>query len=184
MMTKSKSKGISKAKYLLLIPVFIFLGLCSEMKTDQVYAVAKDGLIPLAKFTLNSSAVTANNNVVSVNPQQKPKKQKTDKKIYAEVDERPDFIGGSDALTNFIKENITYPVAAKEKGIQGVVYVTFVVEINGAVSEVKIIRGVDSLLDIEAIRVVKMTTKKWKPGILKGKAVRVQFNMPIKFALK
>ncbi|MCX6232007.1 MAG: M56 family metallopeptidase [Bacteroidetes bacterium] len=183
MMTKSKSKGISRAKYLLLIPVFIFISLFSALKTEQVYAVAKEKFNPGKDIALFTSITTPNAKPSAEQSQQKPKKQKADTKVYTEVDQIPEFKGGSSAMQNFIKENIVYPKAAREKGIMGTVYVTFIVEINGAVSEVKIIKGVDSLLDSEAVRVVKLMTKKWKAGMLKGKAVRVQFNLPIKFAL-
>jgi protein TonB len=82
----------------------------------------------------------------------------------------------------FLQDNIKYPIIAKESGIQGTVYVTFVVERSGAVTDVKILRGIGGGCDEEALRVVK-NMPRWEPGTQRGKPVRVQFNMPIKFTL-
>ena len=86
------------------------------------------------------------------------------------------------ARMKFLQDNIKYPIMAKESGIQGTVYVTFVVERSGAVTDVKILRGIGGGCDEEALRVVK-NMPKWEPGKQRGKPVRVQFNMPIKFTL-
>jgi TonB family protein len=94
----------------------------------------------------------------------------------------PKYPGGNKALYAFMGENIKYPQDAKEKGIQGTVYVSFVIEKDGSVSHVKILRGVSKSLDSEAMRVVK-TMPNWEPGTQRGKAVRVQYNLPIKFTL-
>jgi protein TonB len=82
----------------------------------------------------------------------------------------------------FLQDNIKYPQMARESGIQGTVYVTFVVERNGNVTDVKILRGIGGGCDEEAVRVVQ-NMPKWEPGKQRGKPVRVQFNMPIKFTL-
>ena len=79
-------------------------------------------------------------------------------------------------------ENIKYPEAAKKQGIQGTVYVSFVVEKDGTVSNVKLLKGIGGGCDEESIRIVKGMPK-WKPGIQNGKTVRVLFNMPIYFKL-
>ena len=91
-------------------------------------------------------------------------------------------ICGQQALVKYLQENIRYPAIAKEYNIQGKVYVQFVVEKSGKVSGVKIVRGVDTNLDKEAIRVVK-SFPKWKAGKQRGKAVRVYFTLPINFQL-
>jgi len=75
-----------------------------------------------------------------------------------------------------------YPKKAKEQGIQGRVYITFVVEPSGSVTNIQLLRGIGGGCDEEAIRVVKLMPK-WEPGTQRGQAVRVQFNMPIKFSL-
>lgn len=102
--------------------------------------------------------------------------------IFTVVEESPSFPGGDVARIKFLQENIVYPQMARESGIQGTVYVTFVVERNGAVTDVRVLRGIGGGCDEEAVRVIKAMPK-WNPGKQRGKPVRVQFNMPIKFTL-
>jgi len=103
--------------------------------------------------------------------------------IFTVVESMPSFPGGDKARIRFLNENIEYPTMARESGIQGRVYVTFVVERNGIVTDVKILRGIGGGCDEEAIRVVKAMPK-WIPGKQRGKPVRVQFTLPIKFTLQ
>ncbi|MCK4639149.1 MAG: energy transducer TonB [Bacteroidales bacterium] len=103
--------------------------------------------------------------------------------IFTVVESMPSFPGGDKARIRFLNENIAYPTMARESGIQGRVYVTFVVERNGIVTDVKILRGIGGGCDEEAIRVVKAMPK-WIPGKQRGKPVRVQFTLPIKFTLQ
>lgn len=105
-----------------------------------------------------------------------------EQEIFQVVETAPSFPGGDGARMKFLQENIKYPQMARESGIQGTVYVTFVVERNGSVTDVKILRGIGGGCDEEAVRVVK-NMPKWEPGKQRGKPVRVQFNMPIKFTL-
>ena len=98
------------------------------------------------------------------------------------VEEMPSFPGGQEALMKYIAKEMKYPEEAVENQIQGAVFVTFVVERDGAISEVKTLRGLGSSLDQEAIRVVKGMPK-WLPGKQNGKEVRVQYNLPIRFKL-
>jgi protein TonB len=102
--------------------------------------------------------------------------------IFMVVEESPSFPGGDEARIRFLTENIKYPQIARESSIQGTVYVTFVVEKNGNVTDVRVLRGIGGGCDEEAIRVIKAMPK-WSPGKQRGKPVRVQFNMPIKFTL-
>jgi len=90
----------------------------------------------------------------------------------------PEFPGGAPALRSFIAENITYPKIARENGIEGTVYVKFVVNIVGKVQDAQIARGVDPLLDAEAIRVVNMLPD-FKTGMQDGKPVDVWYFVPI-----
>jgi len=99
------------------------------------------------------------------------------------VEEMPNYPGGDDARIKFITDNVVYPVMAKESNIQGTVYVTFVVEADGSITDVKVLRGIGGGCDEEAVRVVKMMPK-WNAGKQSGKSVRVQFNLPIKFTLQ
>jgi periplasmic protein TonB len=102
--------------------------------------------------------------------------------IFTVVEEMPSFPGGDEARIKFLTENIKYPQMAKESGIQGTVYVTFVINEKGKVADVRVLRGIGGGCDEEAIRVVNMMPP-WNAGKQSGKAVRVQFNMPIKFTL-
>jgi protein TonB len=129
----------------------------------------------------------SNKNLITKTPQekQKVKEQKgKNEEVFTVVENQPEFIGGQTAMIEFLTKNIVYPKAEREKGIQGTVYVTFIVETDGNLSNVKVIRGVNKALDNEAVRVVKLMEKKWKAGTFKGKPVRVQFNLPIKYALE
>ena len=109
-------------------------------------------------------------------------KEVEEAEIFTVVEESPGFPGGDEARIKFLQENIKYPTMARESGIQGTVYVTFVVERGGNVTDVKILRGIGGGCDEEAIRVIKAMPK-WNAGKQRGKPVRVQFNMPIKFTL-
>jgi TonB family protein len=98
------------------------------------------------------------------------------------VETMPQFPGGEIALYRFLAENIRYPDEAKRKGIQGRVFVTFIVEVDGSVKEARVLLGIGGGCDEEAVRVVR-SMPKWKPGEIKGKPVRVQYNLPIKFTI-
>lgn len=103
--------------------------------------------------------------------------------IFFIVEEMPEYPGGEQELRNYISNTIKYPVIAQENGIQGKVYVMFVVTKDGSIANCKIARGVDSSLDNEALRVVN-SLPKWKPGKQRGQAVNVSFTVPINFALQ
>jgi len=102
--------------------------------------------------------------------------------IFRVVEEDPAFPGGEAARIRFLNENIRYPRSAQEIGVEGRVLVGFVVESDGSISNIKILRSAAPILDEEAIRVAKLMPK-WKPGKQRGKAVRVQYQMPITFTL-
>jgi protein TonB len=103
--------------------------------------------------------------------------------IFTVVEEQPGYPGGEEARIGFLQQNIKYPEEAKELGIQGKVFVTFVVEVDGAITDVRVLRGIGGGCDEEAIRVVK-SMPRWVPGKQRGVPVRVQFNLPIKFTLQ
>jgi periplasmic protein TonB len=107
----------------------------------------------------------------------------TKEEVFIIVEEMPEFPGGEGALRAFIAKSIEYPVIAQENGIQGKVYVTFVVDKDGGISDAKVVRGVDPSLDKEALRVVN-SLPKWKPGKQRGKPVRVSYTVPISFVLQ
>ncbi|MFP4664917.1 MAG: TonB family protein [Bacteroidales bacterium] len=101
---------------------------------------------------------------------------------FAVVEEKPEFPGGDTALMNFISTNAEYPDDVRENAIEGRVFVHFVIDTNGRVSNVSVARGVDPALDKEAMRVVRMMPD-WKPGKQGGKAVAVTYILPISFDL-
>ena len=102
--------------------------------------------------------------------------------VYNAVEKMPEFPGGEQAMMKFIAENVTYPEKAKEEGVMGRVFLSFVVEKDGSVNEVRVLRGIGGGCDEEAVRVIK-SMPKWKPGIQDGKAVRVNYQIPIHFKL-
>ncbi len=95
---------------------------------------------------------------------------------------QPEFPGGADALMEFLARNIKYPVYARENNIQGTVYVTYDIEPDGKVTNIKVVQGIGGGCDEEAIRVVSIMPQ-WKPGMQLNKPVRVQFTLPIRFIL-
>ena len=99
------------------------------------------------------------------------------------VEDMPAFPGGMEAMIQFLSSNIQYPADAQKQKVDGRVLVNFVVEKDGSITEVKVIKPAFPSLDAEAIRVVKAMPK-WKPGYQKGRAVRVLFTLPINFSLK
>ena len=103
-----------------------------------------------------------------------------EQEIFQIVEEMPAYPGGDQKLMEFIAKGIKYPQIARETGIQGRVFVGFVVEPDGSVSNVKVLRGIGGGCDEEAMRVVK-SMPKWKPGKQRGKAVRVSYMLPVNF---
>jgi periplasmic protein TonB len=108
--------------------------------------------------------------------------EESDEEFFTVVENMPEFPGGDAGLMKYIQKNVKYPPIAKEYNITGKVYVSFIVDKSGSVTDVKIAKGVDKSLDAEALRVVK-SLPKYKPGKQRGKAVRVMFTIPINFTL-
>ena len=109
--------------------------------------------------------------------------EQKEEEVFMVVEEMPEFPGGVTALRQYLANAVKYPVIAQENGIQGKVYVNFVVNKDGSVSNAKIARGVDPSLDAEALRVVS-TLPKWKPGKQRGAPVRVSYTVLINFQLQ
>jgi len=106
-----------------------------------------------------------------------------EQEIFKIVEEMPSFPGGEAKLMEYVAKNVKYPQIARETGIQGRVFVNFVVEPDGSVSNVSVLRGIGGGCDEEAMRVVK-NMPKWKPGKQRGKPVRVQYMLPVNFKLQ
>ena len=105
-----------------------------------------------------------------------------EQEVFTIVEEMPSYPGGDEKMYSYLGNNIKYPQIARESGIQGRVFVNFVVEPDGSVSNVKVLRGIGGGCDEEAVRVVK-SMPKWKPGKQRGKTVRVSYTLPVVFRL-
>ncbi|MDR1859587.1 MAG: energy transducer TonB [Bacteroidales bacterium] len=122
--------------------------------------------------------------IIDVKPVIKAKEEVVeDNEIFQIVEEMPEFPGGQAALIKWLGSNTKYPVIAQENGVQGTVYVQFVVEKDGSVTNATVLRGPDPSLEKEAVRVVS-SMPKWKPGKQRNKAVRVTYQVPVKFILQ
>ena len=133
--------------------------------------------ILLIAMLLSGAMLMAQNTEVVVNPTD------NDEEVFLVVEDEPEFPGGMEALYKYLASNIKYPAAAKEQKIQGHVIVNFVIEKDGSVSNIKLLRDIGGGCGEEAIRVVQAMPK-WKPARQRGKRVRAQFNLPINFNLK
>ena len=116
-------------------------------------------------------------------PVQVVEEEPEEQTIFEVVENMPDFPGGQAALMQYLAKNIKYPTIAQENGTQGRVIVQFVVNRDGSIVDAKVVRSVDPYLDKEALRVIN-TMPKWKPGMQRGKPVRVKFTVPVMFRLQ
>jgi TonB family C-terminal domain len=116
-------------------------------------------------------------------PPPKPQVEEVTEEIFMVVENQPEFPGGNAAMMKFLNDNIKYPVIAQENGIQGRVICNFVVERDGSITDVQVIRGVDPSLDREAVRVIQQMPR-WTPGRQRGQAVRARFTLPVVFRLQ
>ncbi len=122
--------------------------------------------------------------VVIAAPIEAPEEEEEEEVIFVVVESMPEFPGGQQALFKYLSENVKYPVIAQENGIQGRVICQFVVNKDGSIVDVEVVRsGGDPSLDKEAVRVIK-SMPKWKPGKQRGKAVRVKYTVPVNFKLQ
>ena len=164
MMRKHKSGSWARLKVLLVTPVAF------------VMAIAFIGV------ACENQHVQVEKPVPNVEKQSNQHDQQSDTPIFTVVEEMPTFPGGNKALMEYMRQNVKYSEEARKAGIQGTVYVTFVIETDGGVSNVKVLRGVDKSLDEVAVKAIE-NMPSWKPGMQRGEPVRVQFNMPVKFTL-
>lgn len=168
MMTRNKSSKIANIKLLFMVPAILLLVLnfsCSS--SDDKLELSGQEIIPQAEIDKNISDAEI-----------------SDGPIFFIVEEMPDFRGGGpDGFREYIGENLKYPEEAAKNEISGRVFIQFVVEADGSVSNVKVVRGADPHLDAEAMRVVK-SSPIWKPGKQRGQNVRVSFTFPINFVLQ
>lgn len=153
-----------------------------EIKLDEVQKSDK----AVGAFTVEGNdevggaVLKAKDDIAAPEP---PKHVVEETKIFTVVEQMPMYPGGDGALMGYLRDNIHYPTVAAENGVQGRVVVGFVVERDGSITDVKILRGVDPSLDREAMRVVK-NMPKWTPGKQNGSAVRVKYQVPVSFRLQ
>ena len=113
---------------------------------------------------------------------QEETKTSGDEPVFVIVEEQAEFPGGLDSMYAYIQKNLVYPEKAKAEGIEGRVFVSFIIEKDGSISNVKLLRGIGGDCDEAAVEMVK-NMPKWKPAKQRGKPVRCQFTLPIKFEL-
>lgn len=153
-----------------------------EIKLDEVQKSDK----AVGAFTVEGNdevggaVLKAKEDIAAPEP---PKHVVEETKIFTVVEQMPMYPGGDAALMGYLRDNIKYPTVAAENGVQGRVVVGFVVERDGSITDVNILRGVDPSLDREAMRVVK-SMPKWTPGKQNGSAVRVKYQVPVSFRLQ
>ena len=158
MMNKQTSNPLARFKYLLFVPLAVAL------------------------LAMNSTAMRANVQKKVVKTTKATKKTSATDKVYEVCEQMPTFPGGDAALMKYLSENVKYPALAIKAQEQGRVVVSFTVEKDGAISDVKVARSVTPSLDAEAVRVVKAMPK-WTPGKQGGQLVRVRYNVPVSFKL-
>ena len=156
MMNKQTSNPLARFKYLLFVPLAIAL------------------------LAMNSTTIRANVQKKVVKTTKATKKTSANDKVYEVCEQMPTFPGGDAALMKYLSENVKYPALAIKAQEQGRVVVSFTVEKDGAISDVKVARSVTPSLDAEAVRVVKAMPK-WTPGKQGGQLVRVRYNVPVSF---
>jgi TonB family protein len=161
MIQKNKSHKSALLKYLLSAPL---LALMLVLSSATIGPTIKD-----KQGLPSKTAITQ--------PQQKIDK------VFTVVEQAPTFPGGLDKFYSFLGANIKYPAKAKENKVEGKVFLSFVIEEDGSLSNMKILRDIGYDCGKEAVRVMKLSPK-WRPGVQNGKKVRVQYNLPITFSLK
>ncbi|MFA6086069.1 TonB family protein [Mucilaginibacter sp.] len=209
MLQKSNSQRIKLAKYGLSAPLFILMLILSSAtisnskavkvinnKAEEVFLQPATSVIPdeepemvqhkaeLEIITPEGTKAKATDHVLpgsadnGKNIDTVPNK----KVVFTQVEHSPGFPGGDKAFSQFLSKNIRYPKKARENNVQGRVIATFIVEPDGKLTDIKILRGIGSGADEESVRVLKKSPK-WEPGIQNGRKVRVQYSVPIQFSL-
>lgn len=170
MMNKKRTRTLGRIKYALFAPLAVALLLASniscistEKKNEQTASEEK----PEVKF----------------DTEEENKSHTAEGEVFMVVEEMPEFPGGMGECMKFLGKNVKYPTQAQENGIQGRVIVQMVVTKEGDIADTKVVRGVDPLLDAEALRVVNAMPK-WKPGKQRGQAVNVKYTIPVTFRLQ
>eukprot|EP01037_Dinobryon_pediforme_P017241 gene17241-17431_t len=209
MLQKSRSRYTALVKYGLSAPLFVLMLILSSATVNNSKPVRLFKAKAEQVFLTRAITVSLDSNIVEGNPviisppvvkptgkaRLKPIGIKTDvasfstdtvpantTKVFTRIEQVPEFPGGISAFGEFLGRNIRYPADSRRNGTQGRVLLSFVVERDGSLTDFHVVRGVDSSIDREAIRVLKMSPN-WSPGIQNGKPVRVAYSVPIAFTL-
>ncbi|WP_024989698.1 energy transducer TonB [Segatella albensis] len=150
---------------------------------DQLDAKVAVGTENVKGTTDRTVEAVRNDIAVGTPPPPPAPKPEVSNKVFDMVEQMPSYPGGTGALMSYLNSNIKYPVVAQENGVQGRVIVGFVVERDGSITDVNILKSVDPSLDREAARVVR-SMPRWTPGKQNGQAVRVKYNVPVTFRLQ
>ena len=176
MMLKEKSNPWARVKYLYVLPLAALA--VSAFARPEVSAVADE----LSSAKVNDLVASMKTNQAETASVVVKDTLTPDESVFEVVEQMPEFPGGYKEMMKYIEQNMRYPEEAKKAGTQGRVVVQFLVNKNGAISDVSVLHSVDRLLDAEAVRLVR-SMPKWKPGMQKGKAVTVKYTVPLSFKL-
>lgn len=202
MMNKKRTRDIGRTKYLMFLPLAALLMIISNIEAvaRTTKSIAKEVIQTVEQVVTQTPVVAPLPPAIQQAPQQttppqdKKKVAQDDKKkaeaskddnylpVFEVAEDAPQYPGGATALMKFISENVRYPEAAHKAGTQGRVIVEFIVEKDGTLSNIKVVKSVSPELDGEAIRVMS-TMSAWVPGKQKGEPVRVKFTVPVMFRL-
>jgi TonB family protein len=191
MLQKNRSHRVALVKYFLSAPLFILMLILSSAtvnnsktirlinkKAEQVF-LAPARIEPIEIDPVDDSAnKTQIKNTLSL----ADTVHKNEGPVFTSVEQVPEFPGGITAFGEFLGKNIRYPAEMREKGVQGKVIISFIVEEDGSLSNFRVVRSIGSGADEESVRVLALSPK-WKPGIQNGHTVRVQYSVPISFTL-
>ena len=159
-MNTNASKSKSTNNFLLAIILLAMMVFIISCKSSKESAFSKTMDIPMGEIS----------------------SQETSDEVFDKVDETPEFPGGMEAWANFMKDNLKYPKLAKDEGIEGTVYIRFIVNKDGSISDAEILRGIGGGCDEEALRVIN-SFPNWKPGKKDGKVVKTRMTSPINYSL-
>ena len=154
-----------------------------EPDTPEIIEVVEEEVETRFEINVEDDQSTRQAQAYVPPPPPKPREEEVTEEIFMVVEEQPEYPGGQAAMMRFLSDNIRYPVIAQENGIQGRVICNFVVERDGSITDVQVVRGVDPSLDREAVRVIQQMPR-WSPGKQRGQAVRVRFTLPVVFRLQ
>jgi len=201
MLQKNKSSRVALIKYLLSAPLFMLMLILSSATVNNSKTVLRITKTVQLELQMPANIITAfehkhaftssPGHALADTPNKKKPNTITIKLadpsksniVFTSVEQVPEFPGGLNAFSQFLASNIRYPKEARDKNTQGRVIISFIVETDGSLSNIKVAKGIGDGADEEALRVLSMSPK-WKPGVQNGLTVRVAYSVPINFTLE